>query len=132
MILGALAMIAANVASALGARMLLSRVAVGRQAVDFVLFLLLRLLLLSAVVLVAGSAGGLTAGVLGITGAAAIALLLALGAHRGLRRPDMEGWDRWVLVLGALVAVRLLIQVWFLAPYHDDVIGYHLPKIAEW
>ncbi len=132
MILGALAMLAANGAVALGARMLLPRIAVGRPATDFVLFLLLRLLLLSAVVLLAGWAGGLTATVLGIAGVAALALFLALGAHRGLRRPDLEGWDRWLIGLAAIVAVRLLLQVWFLAPYHDDTLGYHLPKIAEW
>jgi hypothetical protein len=132
MILGVLAMIAANGAVALGARLLLARIAVGRPAVDVVLFLLLRLLLISAAVLIAGSAGGLTAPVLGIAGAAALALLFALGAHRGLRRPSLEGWDRWVIVLAALVAVRLLLQVWFLAPFHDDTLSYHLPKIAEW
>ena len=37
-----------------------------------------------------------------------------------------------MIVLGALTVVRLLLQIWFVAPYHDDVIGYHLPKIAEW
>lgn len=132
MILGALAMIVAHAAAALGARAALERVRVGRPATDFVLFLLLRLLIVSAVVLVAGAAGGLNALVLGVVGAAALALLAARGAHRGLRRPDLEGWDRWLIVLASLVALRLLVQVWFFSPYIGDTLSYHLPKVAEW
>lgn len=132
MILGAIAMIAANAAAILGANSLLKFVRVGRPATDFVLFLLLRLLLISSVVLIVGAAGGLSALVLGLAGAVALGLLLARGAHRGLRRPRLEGGERWILVLAALVALRLLLQVWFFSPYLGDTLSYHLPKVAEW
>src|SRR5439155_312253 len=47
MILGVLAMIVANAATVLGARSLLGLIRVGKRSTDFVLFLLLRLLLIS-------------------------------------------------------------------------------------
>lgn len=125
-------MIVANAATLLGARALLRFVKVGRPAVDAVLFLLLRLLLISAAVLVAGAARGLNPLVLGLGGAGALALLVALGVHRGLRRPDFEGWERWLVVLSVVVGLRLLVQVWFFSPYLGDTLSYHLPKVAEW
>ncbi|MBI3856068.1 MAG: hypothetical protein HY293_10310, partial [Planctomycetes bacterium] len=50
----------------------------------------------------------------------------------GFTRPDLSQCDRWLLILSALVALRLLAQVWFFAPYLGDTLSYHLPKIAEW
>jgi hypothetical protein len=132
MILGALAMIVANAATLLGAHHLLSFIKAGKPSVDLVLLLLLRLLLISIVVLVAGAAHALTPAGLGLAGAAFGALLVALGAHRNLLRPVLPSWDRWLMVVAALVGLRLLLQVWFFAPAMGDALSYHLPKIAEW
>lgn len=35
-------------------------------------------------------------------------------------------------IFAAIVALRLLLQVWFFAPHLGDALAYHLPKIAEW
>src|SRR2546425_2577406 len=117
MILGVLAMIVANAATVLGARSLLGLIRVGKSSTDFVLFLLLRLLLISGVVLLAGVAHVLTATGIGLAGIASLAFLLARGAHHGLLRPRLPAWDRWLIVAVGLVALRLLLQVWFFAPY---------------
>lgn len=132
MILGALGMIAANAATLLGARALLDRVKTGTPSADFVLFLLLRFLLISAAVILAGLAHALTPWVLGLAGAVALGLLCARGAHRSLPRPTSLPWNRWLVGFAALILLRLLLQVWFFAPYSEDVLSYHLPKIAEW
>ncbi len=132
MILGFLAMIVANAATVLGARSLLRYVRVGRPAPDFVLFLLLRFLLISTVVLAAGAARVLNPAVLGLAGAAALAALVARGRHRGLLPLARPEWDRWMIVALAVLALRLLLQVWFFAPYAGDPLYYHLPKVAEW
>src|SRR6185436_10571518 len=68
----------------------------------------------------------------GAAGVAALAVLLARGAHKGLLPPARPEWPRWVAVVAALLALRLLIQVWFFAPHVGDTISYHLPKVAEW
>jgi hypothetical protein len=132
MILGFLAMLVANAATILGARSLLRLVRIGKASTDVVLFLLLRFVLISAAVLIAGAAHGLTPGVLGLAGLAALAALVARGAHRGLVPVHPLNWDRWVLAAFALLALRLLLQVWFFAPYSGDALYYHLPKVAEW
>ena len=54
MIAGLFTLIACNAAVILGARRLVEEVRTGKPALDFVIFLLLRTLLISAVVLVAG------------------------------------------------------------------------------
>jgi len=132
MILGLLAMIVANAATVLGARSLLRFVKVGRPATDFVLFLLLRFLLISTVVLAAGAARGRNPAVRGLAGAAALAGLVARGQHRGLLPLARPAWDLWVFAALAVLALRLLLQVWFFAPYAGDALYYHLPKVAEW
>lgn len=132
MILGLLAMLVANGAAILAARGLLERVKVGKPAVDALLFLLLRLLLISAAVLAAGAARALGPIPLGLAGAAVGAALVARGVHRGLVPAVRPGWDRWIIAAFAIVALRLLLQTWFLAPYNGDALSYHLPKIAEW
>lgn len=131
MILGALALIAANAATVLGARAILRRVSSGRPAPDAVLFLLLRLLLISAAVLVAGLTGTLQALWLGIAGLLACVVLVARGYHRDLPRLPLP-WKPAFLLLAVVVILRLLWQVWFFAPYYGDVLSYHLPKVAEW
>ncbi len=132
MILGAVAMLVANAAVCLGARVLLRRVATGVGPVDVVLFLVLRLLLVTVTVIVAGVTGTLAALPLAAAGALALAGLVAARAHRGLRPPAWPEIGLAAGVLAALVLARLLAQVWFFAPYPGDVLSYHLPKIAEW
>jgi hypothetical protein len=132
MILGFLAMLVANLATALGARSLLGFVKTGRASTDFVLFMLLRFLLISAGVLAAGAAHVLTPAFLGFAGAAALAAMLLHGAHRGLFPLARPAWEAWVGVAVALVGLRLLLQVWFFAPYAGDTLAYHLPKVGEW
>jgi hypothetical protein len=132
MILGVLGMIAANAATILGARRLLEPIRTHKPSVDFLLFLLLRTLLISGAVLIAGTLHLLTPPALGIAGVLALALLLALGTGRLLPRPDPLPWKGWLIAAAALLLLKLLLQVWFFAPYTGDVVSYHLPKIAEW
>ncbi|HEX7898093.1 MAG TPA: hypothetical protein VF950_10060, partial [Planctomycetota bacterium] len=127
-----LAFAAAQAASLLGARALLGLVRTGDGAVDVLQFLLLRLLLISATVLAAGLLGALDVLSLGLFSVVVLALLLAGGAHRGLRRPSLPAAGPWILAAAAVVALRLLLQVWFFAPHLGDAVAYHLPKIGEW
>jgi len=131
-IVGLLAMIVANAAAILGARSLLERVQVGKPAVDFLIFLLLRLLLISGVMLAAGAARMLGPIPLGLAGAVVGAALVARGVHRTLLPLPRPQWDRWIVAVFAIVGLRLLLQTWILAPYNGDALSYHLPKIAEW
>jgi hypothetical protein len=132
MILGVLAMVVANAATLLGARAMLSRIGTGRPAPDAVLFLVLRLLLISGAVIVAGLTRTLGPLGLGLAGAAALAALVARGAHRNPPRLRPLPWSPWLSLLAAIIGLRLLLQVWFFAPAYGDVLSYHLPKIAEW
>lgn len=132
MILGVLAMIAANAAVCLGARGILDGVRSGKPGVDAVLFLLLRILLISAVVLLAGTAHLLAPLWLGGAAFGALGFLVGVGAHRRIPKLSLQGVDRWLLVVAAVVVVRLLFHVWYSAPYGGDAMAYHLPKIAEW
>src|SRR6185295_7331199 len=92
----------------------------------------IHLLLISVAVLIAGVTGLLRPLPLGVAGAAALALLVRRGEHRQLPRPDFRDWGAPALVLVGLLLLRLLLQVWFFAPYLGDSLSYHLPKIAEW
>lgn len=132
MILGVLALLVSNAATVLGARSILRSVRTGKPAADFVLLLLIRLLLISVIILLAGAARQLNAVALGLAGAAAFGVLVARGGHRGMLRPPPRLWDRWLMVAGGLIALRLLMQVWYFAPTFEDSLSYHLPKIAEW
>jgi hypothetical protein len=125
-------MIVANAATLLGAHSLLQKIKTGKPSVDVVLFLLLRILLISGAVILAGLVGLLTPLALGLAGAAALAVLLARGAQRSLPRPMPLPWNRWLVAGAVLILIRLLLQVWLFAPYTDDALSYHLPKIAEW
>ena len=127
-----LSLVVANVAVLLGARAFLRRVRTGEATTDAVLFLLLRLLLISLAMLAAGVAGGLTSSKLGWAGGAVLAVLLLLGEHRHLPRFRLPRIGRLALVFGGLIVIRSLLQVWFFAPYQRDALTYHLPKIGEW
>jgi hypothetical protein len=74
----------------------------------------------------------LSASALGTASAATLIVLYFIGAYRD--RPDvrMPPVSKILIVSAVVVAVRLLIQAWFFAPYNGDVASYHLPKIAEW
>ena len=132
MILGVLWMCVANAAAILGSLALLRRAKTGLFAADALLFLLFHLLILSLAVLAAGVSGFLTPSGLGGAGALALGILLARKEHRGWSRPLLP--EAGPLVWGALavVALRLLVQVWFLSPSLGDPLAYHLPKVAEW
>jgi hypothetical protein len=132
MILGVTAMLAANAATLLGAHAILGRLRTGKSSIDFLLLLLLRLLLISATVLVAGMTRLLNPMALGIAGLALLTLLARQGAHRRLPRWCVGGWGFGWTLLACAVGLRLLLQVWFFAPYLGDSLAYHLPKIAEW
>jgi hypothetical protein len=46
--------------------------------------------------------------------------------------PTSPDAGRFVIVAALLLAAKLLLQTWFLAPYSPDVLSYHLPKLGEW
>jgi hypothetical protein len=131
MMLGLLAMAFANAASFLGAHDILERVRTGKTSIDVTLFLLIRLLLISSAVLLAGLVHALNPLALGAVGSLVLVLLLARGAHRRLPRfPWRDLGPGWIL-LAAILLIRLLVQVWIFAPSFDDALSYHLPKVAE-
>ncbi len=132
MIAGFVCMLVANAAVLLASHAALRRVRTGRNSLDLTLFLIFRFLILSALVVGAGLARVLTPWGVGAIGALLLAGLVGMGEHRAL--PPFR-WPRLGILpgifLGALL-VRLLLQVWFFAPYAGDALSYHLPKIAEW
>jgi len=131
MIAGFLALVACNAAVLLGARRLAQDLSTGKPAVDFLLFLLLRTLLISAAVLAAGLSHLLAPLPLGVAGMAALVLLR--GRARRLPFPgDPVPWNPILVGAAGLLALKALGQVWFFAPYAADVLTYHLPKVAEW
>jgi hypothetical protein len=132
MIAGLAWMLPANASLLLAAHALLRRLRTDAPAVNGLLFVLLHLLLMSCGVLLAGTTGGLTPGILGIGGSILLAILLLLGEHRHLRLPPRPEMGRATAVLAALLAVRMAVQVWFFAPHGGDALAYHLPKVAEW
>src|SRR5204863_2985827 len=64
--------------------------------------------------------------------AVALALLLLRGAHRRFPRPAAVDMGRWLATLLGIVALRLLLQVYFFSPHMGDAVAYHLPKLGEW
>ena len=138
MILGVVCLLVANLASVLWARRLLERFRTGRAYLDLLLFLLIRLLLISAVVLVAGMTWTLTAGRLGTVASIALGagIFRLKGRNFHLKGRNfhlkVEATRVVVLLATAVVVARLLLQTWFFAPYAGDPLSYHLPKIAEW
>jgi hypothetical protein len=132
MILGAFWMLVANAAAGLGAFALLQRVATSNPSVDLVLFLLIRLLLISGTLLIAGLAGIMSSLGVGLLATAVLAILLGRGEHLRLpplRWPDLGRASTWIVIA---MAMKLLAQVWLFSPHLGDALAYHLPKIAEW
>jgi hypothetical protein len=130
-IAGILCLVAANVAVAEASRRLLSRVATGRPHADALIFLLIRLTLISAIVLVAGLTWLI--GPFGLLALSAAALALSVFSSPPIAFRIPRWTVGWLLGAAALmVVVRLLLQIWFFAPYSADALSYHLPKIAEW
>jgi hypothetical protein len=127
-----LALLVANAAVLLGAHAVLRRVRTGAPSTDVVVYLLLRIALISLAVLAAGAAKFLSPLGLGLAGAGALALLLALGEHRQLPRPRLPDVGRAALLVAGALLLRSLLQVWFFAPFQRDAHTYHLPKIGEW
>jgi hypothetical protein len=127
-----ISLVIANLAVLLGSHALLRRVRCGEASTDAVLFLLFRLMLISGAILLAGWTRTLTAGVLGLTGAASLAILLARGEHRHLPAVALSRLGAGVLIFGGVLVLRSLLQVWFFAPFQRDALTYHLPKIGEW
>jgi len=132
LILSVLGLLAGTAASLLGASELARRMRTGQPGTDLVLFLLLRLLLVSVAVLLAGLCGGLTPGGMGVAGVLALVVLLAAGAHRRLPSISRPACGRLLLAAAGVVLLRLAAQVWFLSPYDFDALSYHLTKIGEW
>lgn len=132
MLVGIGVFLVANATALLGARLLLARIRTGISHVDLVQFLVLRLLLVSSVVLVAGLTGTLSAPWLGAAGVVTLVGLIIAGAHRGWTKPRFPKAGGFLWCFAGLVAIRLLLQVWFFAPHLGDAVAYHLPKVAEW
>ena len=131
MMLGGLFLLTSNAAVLLGAHALRQRLRPQAGPSDLLLVLLLRLLLVSLVVLAAGLTGTLSAAPLGLAGLATI-VLLRQDVPRGLwARLFLLGKSPWFL-LSAVLGARLTAQAWLFAPFLEDALGYHLPKIAEW
>jgi hypothetical protein len=129
--MGLVWMLLANAGVLLGARRLTTRFATGHGATDAALFMLFRLMLISAAVLAAGALHVLRPWVLGAAGAVAAGALIAARAHREFiplwKVPNVPA-----VYLFAAIALRLLLHTWFLSPFLADVTSYHLPKVAEW
>lgn len=132
MIVGLPCLLTANAGVLLAAHALLRRVRTGQASLDLTLFLLFRLAIVSGIVLVAGSARLLTPWGLGALGGLLLAALLGAREHRALPRPGRPDLGMLPGLFLAAVLFRLLLQVWFFAPYAGDALSYHLPKIAEW
>jgi len=132
MILGILGLVSAMGCSIMGAHEILRRMRTGSPAVDVLIFQLLRLLLISVVVLVAGTLGVLNRTALSVVAIGGLLAFLKAGSHSRLSS-DLKG----IAVRGpgfalGLVVLRAVIQSWLFAPNTVDVLSYHLPKIAEW
>ena len=131
-ILGFFWLLVGNGASLLGAHAILRRIRTGQGPADAVLFLLIRLTLISASVIAAGLTMTLTSTGLGVLGAIALIGLVAFGAHRKLPRFSLPNMHPVLLVFGGIILLRLLLQAWFFAPHLGDSLNYYLPKVAEW
>jgi hypothetical protein len=131
-ILGLLSMVAANVAVTLGAVSITQRVSTGRRSVDVLLLLLVRYILIAMAVLATGLSRCLNPIALGVLALLGLGVWAATGEHRRFPRiamPDLA-WPLWLAI--AVIAARLLWQVWVFAPYSVDPLSYHLPKLAWW
>jgi hypothetical protein len=132
MIEGLAWMAVANAALLLATHALLRRIRTAETPVNALLFAIVGLLVQSSAILLAGVTGALTSRALGLSGAALLLFLLIAGEHRFLRLPERPLLGRATGLLAGLIGVRMLAQVWFLAPVNGDALAYHLPKVAEW
>jgi hypothetical protein len=131
-IVGLILMAACHAAALGAAGALLRKLRTGQSGLDVVLFIVLHLAVVSAVVLIAGAVGLLRPLPLGIAGVAGLALLRWKGGPFELPRVSWADLDKGLIAIGAAIAIKLLLQVWMLAPNIPDVLSYHLPKVAEW
>ncbi|HVE39268.1 MAG TPA: hypothetical protein VNM14_05225 [Planctomycetota bacterium] len=125
-------MVLANGSVLIAARALSRAFASGNAAVDAVLVLLFRQVLIAALVITAGIMGLLCAewlGILAMTLAVPVLLKKPAAPEGPARRPDL---GPAVLAVAALIALKVLAQVWLFAPYNYDALSYHLLKVAEW
>jgi hypothetical protein len=131
-ILGVALLVLCNGLSCCAAWGILQRLGLESKAPQGVNFLLLRFAFISIAVIV----GGLTH-LLTPAGLSAISLLLGAAVMCSQRPRKLFAFHLpsigWVVsVMGAILALRLLAQAWFLSPYNLDALSYHLTKIAEW
>ena len=124
-------LILANGAVLFASRNLHRRIETGNTAVDMVLFLLIRLMVISGLVLAAGATHLLCAEWLAVLAMALAGLTLVRGRGDAakFRPPDV---GTLILVAGAAIALKLLVQVWLFPPHNFDALSYHLIKVAEW
>ncbi|MCI0658126.1 MAG: hypothetical protein L0170_13830, partial [Acidobacteria bacterium] len=132
MILGMLWLLLANAAVLLGAALILRRTSTGQKEVDLAQLLIIRFVLISAVSILAGLTGMLSGACLGIAGAICLAIILARGGYRHIQVLPSFAGIKGLWWIAAVVAIRLLLQVWFFSPHNCDAISYHLTKVAEW
>jgi len=132
MILGLFGFLTANAAVLLATHALVMRMGPNPQAVRALVFLLVRLLIISAIVIVAGLTYSLKSNHLGIAAAIVLGLMLVRRMHRGLKAPTFAEVGLVSCIFASVVLARLLAQAWFFSPYAGDALSYHLPKVAEW
>jgi len=106
-------------------------VVTGDRAIDTLVFLLIRLLLISAIVLFFGVLRVLSSGPILSFTLVLLVVLLAKGEHRHLLPFSISIPRIWMVAFGTLL-LRAFIQSWCFAPYNADCLSYHLPKVAQW
>jgi hypothetical protein len=133
-IAGLLWMAAANAGVLFATWAVFKQVRTGSSSLDAALFLFLRLAIITLTILVAGCASFLSGWKLGLLGAAATAVFLALRQRLPLRLRSLQAAvpGRLAAAALALAVARLAAQIWVLAPFNADVCAYHLPKVAAW
>ncbi len=120
-----------------------SRLRTGSRGTDIVGAFLLHALLVSLIVLAAGSFKILGLAALSAAGIASLAGGIALGGHRvlagalrWLRAAAIEHRTNPTALLSAALLVALLVRhlanIWFYTPSTFDETDYHLPKLALW
>lgn len=118
---------------------------------DILWFCILRWGVMSAIVILMGLFGTMTAVSLSVLSVGAGILTMAL--KRKELVSDFEAGRQWCVnrlverramdsdlrtavsigaVLAGLLALRTLLAVWFYTPYSNDSTNYHLPKLALW
>ncbi|HEX7900567.1 MAG TPA: hypothetical protein VF950_22570 [Planctomycetota bacterium] len=127
MILGLAGMLVANAAVLACAREAVRRWGTRQGHLDVLLFFVARFLLISLVVIAAGTTGTFNGFWLSAAGVVALAIL-----RPRVSKPRVPFWGYIWTCAAAIVLLRLLLQVWFFAPHNHDALSYHLTKIPEW